>query len=369
MLRTTMACRRLKGKFALRQAQCERFLNNPNAFTKVESRIGMLHLRRHRFQFWIAAWFLISAALGAEEIGRGGYAGAFLRMGLGARGMAMGGGSVALGGGGCTAHYNPAILVFLDGTYVTASLNAMALDRSLRFIGYAQSVGGKKADSSRGLIRGGFSLGWLSAGVDGIDGRDDDGIHTQTYSNSEHCFTFSFALNPDPRIAFGFSGKVLYNRFPKITDNGGSVSATGFGFDIGLIVKPVPSVSLGLVLRDIRSKYTWDSQKLFERGTQTVNPFPRVLRAGASWKGWKDRLVLSCDLEKVEFFPKTFSFGAEAEPVRGVFVRGGMLRNEKTFGAGTRFLKWGKTVVLDYAYVPDPVAPSDVHVFTWSIVF
>jgi len=32
----------------------------------------------------------------ADDIGRGGYAGAFLRMGLGARGMGMGGGSVAL---------------------------------------------------------------------------------------------------------------------------------------------------------------------------------------------------------------------------------------------------------------------------------
>lgn len=310
-----------------------------------------------------------SALAAADDVGRGGVAGSFLRMGLGARGMAMGGGSVSLVDGGCTAYYNPAGLVFLKNRFVTANVNSMALDRSLVFIGYAQSVNAASPSAKGRLIQGGFSAGWLSAGVDHIDGRDYDGVHTQMYSNWEHCFYFSFALNPDPRLAIGFNGKLHYSRFPKITDTKDAVSATGFGFDIGVMVRPLPSIALGVTLRDLRSKYTWDSQKLFERGTQTVDAFPRVLRAGLSWKGWKERLLLSFDVEKIEYLPKTISAGVEVEPVRGVFIRSGILRREATFGAGYLFRKWGKAVLLDYAYVPDPVAPRDMHVMTWSFIF
>lgn len=317
---------------------------------------------------WILLAMVCSCMVGsgfADDVGRGGYAGSFLRMGLGARGMGMGGGLVTLVDDGYVTYYNPAGLVFLPGRWFTATLNSMALDRRLHYLGYAQAIGGQK----KGLIQGGFSAGWLCAGVDNIDARDFSGKDIGSLSSWEHCFFFSFALNPAPPIAFGFNGKLLYHRFPGITDEGDALSAVGFGFDIGVIVRPTEYLTLGFTVRDLRSRYTWDSQKLYERGTQTVDSFPRIFRGGMSVKVLSNRLIVGFDLEKVEFMPWKSIIGLEVEGYKGVFLRGGLKGRDMTFGVGYRYLIAGKSIQMDYAYVPDPVAPRSNHVFTWSFVF
>ena len=302
----------------------------------------------------------------SDEVGRGGYAGSFLRMGLGARAMAMGGGSVALVDDGYATYYNPAGLVSLEGHWFTTTLHSMALDRRLLYAGYAQAVGGK-----RGLMRGGFSAGWLCAGVDEIDARDFNGNDTGTLSSWEHCFFFSFALQPTSSLSIGLSGKLLYHRFPGITDGGESLSATGLGFDIGLVFEPVRFLSLGLTVKDLRSRYTWENtEKLWpEEGSQTVDTFPRVVRGGVAVRGLSNRVVGTFDLEKVEYRPLGYRIGVQVEGYRGVFLRGGVLDGDPTFGTGYRMAGLGKFIQLDYGFVPDPVAPRGNHVFTWSFVF
>jgi hypothetical protein len=325
-------------------------------------------LKALRKQFPLFLIIALCVNVFADGVGRGGYAGSFLRMGLGARGMAMGGGSVSLPQGACTSYYNPAGLVYLDKRWITLTANAMALDRKLLHAGYAQSISAKSHSAKSGLIRGGFSIGWICAGVDQIDGRDFDGQPTGMLSSWENAFFFSFALNPTPHVAAGFNAKALYSRFPKIRDDGEAMTSTGFGFDAGIMVRPVASLTLGFVLRDLRARYTWDSQKLYERGTQTVDAFPKSMRAGASWRAVQNRLTVACDVEKIDFFPASVSFGAEFEARRGLFARAGFFRNEPTVGGGLRFTKWGGESVLDYALVPDPVAPGPTHVFSWSVL-
>jgi hypothetical protein len=318
----------------------------------------------------IGLWIAVFTQDLYSDTGRGGYSGNFLRMGLGARGMGMGGTSTALTTDGCTAYYNPAALVFLERKWITASLRSMALDRSLNYIGYAQSVGNTAEEASKkGLIRGGFSIGWLSAGVSNIDARDFNGNDIGTLSNWEHGFFFSFALNPAPQFAIGFSGKILYNRFPDITDKGEAISATGFGFDIGLLFRPSSNLFFGITVKDIRSGYTWDTQDLWERGTQTINSFPRILKMGGVWKGLQDRLVLALDIEKIEYWPFMYNGGAQWKVYDGIFLRGGLYHNDLTFGAGYDLALSNKSLRLDYAFVSDPVAPHGNHIFTCSFVF
>jgi hypothetical protein len=308
--------------------------------------------------------------LRADDVGRAGQAGSFTRIGVGARAMAMGGGSSALADDAAAAYYNPAGLAFLDERQFGLALNSMALDRKLMWAGYVQPFAGKIGPGKTGRpMRAGFSLAWLGAGVDDIDGRDYDGNHTRSYSNWESAFYFSFAVRPDPHFAFGFSAKILWNTFPHMTDNGKSMSATGVGFDLGLTAKPVRSVTLGITLRDLRSRYTWNSQKLYERGTQTVDAFPRTLSAGASWMGFSDRLLATISLEKVEFQPARFSSGVQVSFFRKVFLRIGVRNGCLTYGAGFCQGVFSKRTVVDYAYVPDPVAPRGNHVFGFSFIF
>ena len=323
------------------------------------------------FLIWIVSILLIFGSVRSEETGRGGYAGSFLRMGIGARALGMGDGSVALAEDGYTAYYNPAALVFLKNRWFSATCQLMALDRYQYYIGYSQAFQGKSTGSDkRGLMRGGFSVGWLSTGVNHIDARDFDGNAIGELSHNEHCFFFSFALNPDPHLAIGFSGKLLWNRFPGITDEGDAISATGFGFDIGVLVKPLDNVSVGLTVRDLRSGYTWDTQNLWVgEGSQTTNTFLRVVRGGVSWKLLSNHLMLNGDLEKIEYWPVRAVAGIQYEPVDGVFLRTGLRGKAISFGGGYRFAWVKKLFQMDYAYVPDSVAPSANHVFTWSFIF
>ncbi len=342
----------------------------------------------------------------ASDVGRGGQAGGFLRMGVGARAMAMGGGSSAMADDATAVYYNPAGLAFLKGRHVGFTLNSMALDRTLSSAGYAQSFGSEHGrgrgsefrlegdddtdtdtdtdgDSAavpvhaRKPMQAGFSVAWLGAGVDDIDGRDYDGNHTRMYSNWENAFYFSFAVKPAPVLSIGFSAKLLWSTFPHLADDGKAMSATGLGFDLGVMVRPVPSVTLGASVHDLRSRYTWDSQKMYERGSQTVARFPVGFSTGAAWLGFSGRVLATVRLDQYKAvlengsrnLPMGVSAGIQFEPVRDIFLRTGVRDKDFTFGGGYSRTVFSKRTELDYAFVPDPVAPRGNHVFSWSFVF
>jgi hypothetical protein len=310
-------------------------------------------------------YFLLIPSVYADDVGRGGFAGSFLRMGLGARALGMGGCGAAIPVDGYTTYYNPAGLVYLNGHEVTATLTSMALDRRLYYVGYAQSFDPR----GKGMMRGGFSAGWLSAGVVNIDARDFSGNDIGTLSSHEHCFYFGFALNPFPFISVGLNSKLVYQRFPEITDQNEAVSGVGFGFDVGIMVKPLNRLTIGLTVQDLRTKYTWDTQKLFERGSQTVNPFLKVLRAGASYDSLFQRVTLAFDLVKVEYLPWEYRAGLQVELIQALVFRGGLRHGQLTFGGGYRFTVKFVDIQLDYAYVSDPVAPRSNHIFSWIFSF
>ena len=284
--------------------------------------------------------------------------------------MAMGGSAVALSDNEYAAYYNPASLVFLNGRTVTATLNNMSLDRRMTYLGFATSLGSPDEEKrKKGMLEAGFAVGWLAASVDNIDSRGYDGEDLGSLSTAEHCFYFSFAIKPGPKVGIGLNGKLLYNRFPDIADDGSALSATGFGFDIAMMVRPTDYLSLGASLRDIRSKYTWDSQKLYEQGTQTVDAFLKVLQMGASLKTWQNRMLLSLDVEKIEYYPAHLLAGAEVHPIDNVFLRGGIRKSSPTFGLGYLLNVNGHVFEIDYAYASDPVAPSADNILTWSYRF
>ncbi|MGE5497826.1 MAG: hypothetical protein ACM3Q2_07145, partial [Syntrophothermus sp.] len=65
-------------------------------------------------------------------------AGAFSRMGFGARGMGMGNAMSAVTSGNVVSYYNPALSVFQENNSVQASYSFMSLDRKLNFINFTR---------------------------------------------------------------------------------------------------------------------------------------------------------------------------------------------------------------------------------------
>jgi|GEM_PF-92953 len=329
-----------------------------------EARVkGILYFPFVSFPIVLLLLFILPLSLFGQNVGRGGMAGSFMRMGLGARALAMGGAGTSISGDAYAIYYNPAGIAHLENPNATTSLNNMSLDRRITFLGYAQSISNKE-----GLLQGGFGVGWLSSSVDHIDARDFSGNDIGSLSVGEHCFYFCFGLRPASVLSIGISGKLLYNRFPEITQKDESLSAVGFGFDMGFLLTPFSNLSIGFVVQDLRSRYTWDSQKMYERGTQTVDQFPKVLRVGLSYFISQYHILVSTDMQKIENMPYLFHFGAQWEVIENAFLRCGLRDSNLTLGAGYRFQVANHFFVLDYGFIPDSITPSPTHIFTCSFI-
>lgn len=319
---------------------------------------------------WIF-WIFPSSLFG--EIGRGGYAGNFFRMPLGASAWGVGGGSSALVDNGYTAYTNPAGPALLSRHYVAFSTESMALDRERFWIGYAQGITIRPpSDSTRQKsppFKAGFAIGWLGAGITRIDARDFDGIHTGMLSSWEHALYFCFAIAPHSRLAIGGGSKLLFHRLGNVTESGEAVTAKGFGFNLGALWKPSRHFEMGISLHDLNSRYTWNTQKYYEQGPQITDRFPRMLRIGGLWKPYGERLWIVGQLEKIEFFPWHGNGGVQLEFQPGMALRAGWSPRGWTLGFGFHRTIFSKNTGFDYAFVSDTIAPRGTHVFSWEFVF
>ena len=298
--------------------------------------------------------------------GDGGYAGAFLRIGMGARAKAMGDCHTALPTDAISGFYNPALLPHLENRSVTVSMSFMPLDRSLDYIGYAQSLQPGSEGGERPPLKAGFSLAWIRAGVDNIDGRDFSGNHTQMYSHSEHAFYLSFALSPAKSFSLGVSGKVIYNRFPEMDREENAVTSQGFGIDIGAFYTPFSSLMIGVVTRDNISKYSWNTDKVWERGTSITDHFPKIIRSAVAYTFPGEWLLASAEVETSDKQNPRYHVGAEFNLGDFGALRLGMDHDLPTFGLGISTRVFGHLTFLNYAFIASGDAPDPDHVFSWT---
>lgn len=299
--------------------------------------------------------------------GDGGYAGAFLRMAYGARAQALGDAYSAIPEGAISGMYNPALLPHLPHRQLALAYGYLPLDRRTSFVGFAMPLQPHRDESGQ-LMKAGFSLAWLRAGVNNIDGRDMSGNSIGTFSNSEDAFYFSFAMAPVSMFSVGLSAKVLYNRMPNMTNDDAALTSRGFGIDIGAYLTPINNFALGVVLRDNNSKYTWNTDKVWERGTSTTYKFPRVLRVAASYRvpRW---LLLTAELEDSKEQNPRFHAGAEFNYQEIGSLQLGLDDLRPCFGLGFGAYLFNRRTTLNYAYVFADEGPGADHLFTWCFDF
>ncbi|HNR67264.1 MAG TPA: hypothetical protein PKN04_00655 [bacterium] len=318
---------------------------------------------------WLVVLSAVMISTAFAETGDGGYAGAFLRMGVGARAKAMGDALTALPSGAASGIYNPALLPHLKNREVQVSFAFLPLDRNLDFVGYAQPLHAESDSSSERPISAGFALAWIHAGVDEIDGRDFSGNRIGTFSNSEHAFVLSFAINPLPWVSVGLNGKVVYNRFPHLGRDDEAVSAQGFGLDIGAFANPLPGLMVGAVLHDNLSKYTWNTDKVWDKGTSTIDEFPKISRFAVAYRIPQQWLLLALDVEDSQLQNPRYHGGIELSAKELGALRMGLDDDKLTFGLGFQVDLFGKETRLDYAFVAGGAAPHADHIFSWAFVF
>lgn len=235
--------------------------------------------------FRILGCLLLAISIGATDLAAqtGGFAGAYNRMGFGARGMGMGNAMTAVTQKGIYAHYNPALAAWITETQFDASVAAMSFDRALNSLNVAFEL----------PPSAGINIGILHAGVSDFDGRSTSGNPTETFSINELNMFLAFGVRTSDRFSLGFTAKLLYADYFRDIN-----SQFGFGIDLGALYQLNEHLSFAVSILDLLSAYNWDTSDLYgTQGSANRNKFPVRIVTGAAYNFRETGLLISADLE------------------------------------------------------------------------
>lgn len=207
-------------------------------------------------------------------------AGAFTRMGFGARGVAMGNALAGDDSGLGSPYYNPALAPFITQQSLDISAAIMTLGRELQFLQYATPL----------RPRAGIAAGVIHAGVRDIDGRDGSGYHTRNLSTDEYGFFLAFGVRTIKSVTVGVGLQLFY---ANLHDSVAPV--TSIGIDVGMRVRVTGALSVGIVADDLLARYSWESSA--SSGRSSSDRFPTRLRIGATHRLLSSKLLLAAEFE------------------------------------------------------------------------
>ena len=303
--------------------------------------------------------------------------GAFSRMGFGSRGMGMGNAISAVKEGNLVAYYNPALASYQEENSFQTSYSVLSLDRSLNFLSYTRKFEFGKVETPDGNFRprsiAGISTGIINAGVSNIDARDAQGINTGTLSTSENQFFVAVANRFSEKLAIGIAFKFYYYKLYE------DFSSTGLGFDIGALYSFNENLTFSFVIKDINSKYDWDSGKIYgQSGRQSKDKFPLLTRVGASYKFDNPKLIAAVEFENTNANAKYLRAGVEYNIYEDLFLRAGVDRYnfinsdvpvKPSLGFSYFHLFNSYRIGIDYAFVMEPYSNGDQHIIGISVNF
>jgi outer membrane protein OmpA-like peptidoglycan-associated protein len=273
----------------------------------------------------------------------------YLRMGVGARALGMGGAFVGVANDLTAGYWNPAGLPWTSGWQVGGMFSSgMEVDRKYNQIG-----------ASYNADWGAVGFNWLNAGMTDINNRDAGGRDLGTFDFTDNAFMFSFGKKFDI-ASLGISGKYLRE------SNGGALAGqddgtNGYGIDLGFGLQLTDQIRFGAAVQDIAGRLG---------STDGVQDIPTNLRLGLAV--WPIRyLTAAFDVEKTQDTDDyAFHIGGEYRvPLAkdlSAAVRIGDNDGNFAAGFGMRF----NMVEADYAYVNDKQAfMNENHRFSVALKF
>lgn len=219
----------------------------------------------------------------------GSYAGAFSRMGFGARGLGMSNAMVSDIFGDINGIYNPALNVFQEKGIVNLGYTFLSLDRKLNFVGFTKKFKLPKQQTGGA----GITIAWINAGVSDIDGRDNDTKQIGMFSTFENEFYFGTSFLLSEQFSLGLGFKLYYAKLFK------DITASSFALDFGAVYKANNRLAFGLSVKDIGAKYEWQTSSLYgSLGNSTKDKFPKVLDLGTTYLLPKNFGIVSLGLQQ-----------------------------------------------------------------------
>jgi len=277
----------------------------------------------------IAACVLIACLLLTAQASAQNFGAPWLRMGVGARAMAMGTAQTAVAEDATAAYWNPALLTSLHEYDAALMYTAgMKAERTYNYLSGTWNV--------RRI--GGFGFSWMNAGITDIPGRDINRVPTGNFDVSQNAFQLTYARWLGSGVGVGVSGKYLQE---DLADN------NGYGLDLGALFKPYDELQFGAMIRDVVGKLGRDR-----------TPFEARLGVGAY--PWQN-VTFDLDLVKVKDLDAVAALGGSYHvPINDqtdFYVAAGysdVFRDSRGLTAG--FGIGYRNLTLQYAYVTEPQA-------------
>lgn len=285
------------------------------------------------------------SSLFAQSAGNTGLS--FLKIGFGARNVAMGDLGVVSTGDMNSTFYNPALIFGNDKAQISFSHNKLIQDVSSEILGVNFSIGDMP-----------FVVGINSTTISDIEVRTQPGPAESTFNAHYFYGTISSGFQLES-FSVGLTLKYIYESLF-------SDEASGFAGDVGIYSnKLIEGVGLGISLRNIGSM-----SKLREEPTD----LPMDLRAGASYsfhfESIKSVTNFVGGLQKyLDNDNLHIHVGAEVVYNEFFSLRGGYISgyDSKSITYGTGIL-WG-SFNFDYAFVPFEFGLGDNHTISVSYTF
>ena len=278
------------------------------------------------------------------------YAGESFSLGVGGRGLALGGSVIAGPFDGTASYWNPAGMNLLDNRYFTA-MHAETFGSLLNhdFLAYVDAR--RASDSSHGMFQAyGFYLYYL--GGDGIKitelDPDDRPYVVREEAHGDWLFATSIARAITPEIHVGLTGKIIYRDL-------GVETGWGLSADFGAIYQPCECTSFGLMVTDITTGFI-----RYDGSTESIYPTVKPgIMLGHRHGDFVGRAMASGDIKfenirgGAQYWSGPLSldthFGGELEWREMLFGRIGFDIGRLTAGLGVVYRQWS----FDFAFLDD----------------
>ena len=282
----------------------------------------------------LAALLLMPVGRTSSAAGVGTTGAQFLKVGVGARPLAMGGAFSALADDANAINWNPGALAESKQKNVTASYNSLFQDQNQGFVGYANPM---KEDM--GTL--GVGLNYLS--VSNIEKRAaDTESPDSTFSNQNFALSLSYARS-EVKQGLSLGGSLKYVRTAFDAFSGNAVA-----LDFGALYKTsVENLTAGVSLQNLGTKIGPD-------------PLPFKVKGGAAYKLFDQKLALAGDVDWLAVDQRAYlSLGTEYWLQKILAVRAGYQFGRGQDQLGSRLVGLGvglglklERFSLDYAFVP-----------------
>jgi hypothetical protein len=272
---------------------------------------------------------IIPIAVNAQNDGAASTGLSFLKLGAGARALAMGEAFSSVSNDATAFIYNPARLVIGDKGNVSFMHNFSVQDLSTDFIA-AKFPSGKKLA---------FGLGVFTTGVNDIEIRNTPGAVVETFDSRNFSAGLSVAYMVANNVSVGITGKLIYEKI--YVDD-----ASGYAFDFGTNYSK-DNYSLSFAIANVGSIDDLKNEN---------SKLPSLVRFGGSYKFLPSKtfsILAALDgFQVLSGGSFHLHSGIEAGYKDFLFLRlgyqSGYENKGLTTGLGFRYQAWS----IDYAFVP-----------------